>query len=95
MTSSKPSTSSSDVNEKKISLPSQVTVVDDVAEDGKTVIVVSDDNTAAQKVKALVKKNRKVLVFVASVIVTLAVGRVVRSRSLTEDVVETEVAEEV
>jgi len=36
-----------------------VTVVDDVAEDGKTVIVVSDDKTAAQKVKALVKKNAR------------------------------------
>jgi len=59
------------------------------------VIVVSDDKTAAQKVKALVKKNRKVLVFVASAVAMLAVGRVVRSRSLVEDTAETEVVEEV
>jgi hypothetical protein len=92
--SSKPTVTAAD--EKKISVPSQVTVVDDVAEDGKTVIVVSDDTqTVVQKAKALVKKNRKVLVFVASAVAMLAVGRVVRSRSLVEDTAETEAIEEV
>lgn len=93
MTSSKPTVTAAD--EKKVSLPSQVTVVDDVAEDGKTVIVISDESqTVVQKAKALVKKNRKVLVFVASAVAMLAVGRVVRSRSLV-DVTEDEVVEEV
>jgi len=93
VTSSKPTVTAAD--EKKVSLPSQVTVVDDVAEDGKTVIVISDESqTVVQKAKALVKKNRKVLVFVASAVAMLAVGRVVRSRSLV-DVTEDEVVEEV
>jgi len=94
VTSSKPTVTAAD--EKKVSLPSQVTVVDDVAEDGKTVIVVSDENkTVVQKAKDFVKNNRKVLVFAASAVAMLAVGRVVRNRSLVEDTTETEVVEEV